>query len=224
MIQKIYRSSILLPLIQDSYRNEYTEYTRHNLRFSDAGAGIKAGELCERQIYYDMKNNKEKSLLTSGSLVFFEDGRIHEQDIRRRLRLVLRSPEREVRDDFTGAKGKIDNTVYISSIASFLGDFIKTDIPEDDVETKKIIEHAIFEKNDPVLEIKSVNQYQFQMMADSGQLLQKYYDQVQYYLWVSQKKFAIILIKNRNSFGEDKGEMPYIEFIIFPDPARQKIA
>ena len=38
MEQKIVKSNILLPFIEDSYRNEYTEWKRRNLRCSDAGA------------------------------------------------------------------------------------------------------------------------------------------------------------------------------------------
>lgn len=202
-MQKVMKSNILLSMIEDSYRAEYTEWNRRNLRFSDAGVACKDGEKCERQIYYDIYMGDQKSLLSSGSLVLFDDGRMGEADIRRRLRLILRSPEREVDDLELGARGKIDNTVYLGQI--------KTRLPE---EVKDATE-------DPGLEIKTVNQFQYQEMANSGQILSSYYDQIQYYLWVTKKPFWFVLIKNRNSMGSEKGSMPYLEFIVMPDTERQ---
>ena len=72
--QKVIRSKILLPELEASYRNEYTEYARRNLRFSDAGAAANEGEKCEREIFYDMTVPEKKSLLSSGTLVLFDDG------------------------------------------------------------------------------------------------------------------------------------------------------
>ncbi len=216
MDQKVFRIEILTPLLEESYRNEYTEYGRRNLRFSDAGAAADEGEKCEREIYYDIYNSQEKTLLSSGSLVLFDDGRIHEADIRRRLRLVLRSPERELVDEEITVKGrptsgKIDNTISFSSIKEglFLNEALKAAIGE--------LENG----DDPILEIKSTNEYTFQEIARTGLINQTYYDQVQMYLFKSGKKFAIVLIKNRNSNGPDKGKMPYLEFVILPDKERQ---
>jgi hypothetical protein len=59
------------------------------------------------------------------------------------------------------------------------------------------------------------------MMARDGQISQSYYDQIQYYLLLSGAKWAICLIKNRNSSGDEKGVIPYLEFTVMPDPARQ---
>jgi len=209
-MQKVMKSNVLLPLIEDSYRTEYTEWDRKNLRFSDAGIACESGEKCERQIYYDIYSGDQKTLLTSGSLVLFDDGRLHESDIRRRLRMILRSPEREVDDPEVGARGKIDNTIYWGQIK----DAINQLLVDSGMQPLDI-------KDDPGLEIKSVNQFQFQEMADSGVILQSYYDQIQYYLWVTRKAFFICIIKNRNSMGPEKGVMPYLEFIVQPDPERQ---
>lgn len=228
MNQKVFRLNVLMPYIEDSYRNEYTEYARRNLRFSDAGAASEGGEKCEREIFYDIYNAGQKSLLSSGSLVLFDDGRIHEQDIRRRLRLILKSPERELADmDIKSsyetengeliqrpASGKIDNTVHFSSIkeALFLNEAILAQLAAAGVKPEDL--------DDPILEIKSVNQYQFEDMAETGLIKQTYYDQVQMYLHASGKKWALILIKNRNSAGPEKGAMPFLEFVILPDPER----
>lgn len=208
-MQKVIRSDLLIPLIEDSYRSEYTEWDRRNLRFSDAGIAAKEGDKCERQVYYDIYENAQKTPLSSGSLVLFDDGRLHEADIRRRLRSILRSPEKEVNDPELGARGKIDNTIYLGQIKDqiqqiLLNNEIKMDINED-----------------PGLEIKTVNQFQYQEMAASGQVLQNYYDQIQMYLWVTGKAFFVCLIKNRNSMGNGKGEMPYLEFIVLQDVDRQ---
>lgn len=209
MEQKVIRTKILIPLIEDSYRAEYTEYARRNLRCSDAGAAVDEGEKCEREIYYDFTCPEKKSLLSNGTLVLFDDGRIHEQDIRRRLRLVLRSPERELTDEELGCRGKIDNMV----------------------ERKKIISEgvigmgegasAITFEGDPILEIKTVNEFSYQMMARDNQISQSYYDQIQYYLFLTGAKWAICLIKNRNSSGDEKGALPFLEFTVQPDPERQ---
>ncbi|MFA5153374.1 MAG: hypothetical protein WC554_12495 [Clostridia bacterium] len=219
MIQKVFRINVLLPYIEDSYRNEYTEYTRLNLRFSDAGAASEGGEKCEREIFYDIYNSVDKSLLSSGSLVLFDDGRLHEQDIRRRLRLILQSPERELLDkeltvNERPARGKIDNTARLSSIKEslFLNEAILAQLAAAGVKPEDL--------DDPILEIKSVNQYQFEDMAETGLIKQTYYDQVQMYLHASGKKWALILIKNRNSAGPEKGAMPFLEFVILPDPER----
>lgn len=198
MEQKIARSNILIPFLEESYRAEHTEYARRNLRFSDAGAGAVEGENCERQIYYDMKIHDKKSKITSGSLVMFDDGHLHEQDIRRRLRLILKSPEKEAYDPETGAKGKLDNTI----------DYRK--VPELDL------------KEDPVLEIKTANEFSFQHMAATGQISQRYYDQIQYYLFETKKLMAVLLIKNRNSTGPGKGQLSYLEYTVMSDPERQK--
>lgn len=203
MTQKIIKSNILLPLLGDSYRQEYTEYVRRNLRCSDAGIACNEGENCERSVYYDMTENSQKSLLSTGSLVLFDDGRIHEQDIRRRLRLVLRSPEREVTDEEIGVRGKIDNTIYSGSIREFLPDEVKN------------------MDGDPILEIKSVNHFMFQEIENSGELPQKFYDQINYYLFLTRIKWAICLIKNRNSLGSEKGQIPFLEFIVLADIERQ---
>jgi CRISPR/Cas system-associated exonuclease Cas4 (RecB family) len=217
--QKVIKSNILLPILADSYRAEYTEWERRNLRFSDAGCAAKHGEKCERAIYYDIYQADQKSLLTTGSLALFDDGRIHEQDIRRRLRTILRSPEREVTDPETGARGKIDNTIYYGSI--------KPDIEELQYQLGKggsVVEFipGVEASKDPGLEIKSVNEFQFQEMARSGVILQHYYDQIQSYLWITQLPFFICLIKNRNSNGPEKGVLPFLEFIVLPDTDRQK--
>lgn len=211
MNQKVIRSSILLPFIEDSYRAEYTEWNRKNLRCSDAGVSCDEGEKCERSIYYDMKFPDKKSLLTSGSLVLFDDGRLHESDIRRRLRLVLRSPERELTDDEVGARGKIDNMVYLNAI--------KSQVVANEALLEIIKKHDLNE--DPVLELKSVNEFKFQQMAKEGKISQSYYDQVQYYLFLLIKRWAIILIKNRNSNGPKEESLPFLEFIILADSARQ---
>jgi hypothetical protein len=208
MNQKVIRTKILIPLLEDSYRAEYTEYARRNLRCSDAGAAADEGDKCEREIYYDFTIPEKKSLLTSGTLVLFDDGRIHEQDIRRRLRLVLRSPERELTDPDLGARGKIDNMV----------DSRKVVLP---VEGEPGQETPIFPKEDPVLELKSVNEYAYQDMARSGRINQSYYDQVQYYLFLTGISWAICLIKNRNSSGDEKGVIPFLEFVVFSDAERQ---
>jgi len=217
MEQKVFRVEVLTPLLEETYRTEYTEYPRRNLRFSDAGAAADEGEKCEREIYYDIYNSQEKSLLTSGSLVMFDDGHIHEADIRRRLRLVLRSPERELSDEEIRVKerptsGKIDNTIQFSSIKEglFLNEALK--------EALGVLENG----DDPVLEIKTTNEFTFQEIARTGLISQTYYDQVQMYLHASHKKFAIVLIKNRNSNGPEKGKMPYLEFVILPDVERQE--
>lgn len=215
MEQQVIKSNVLLPFIEDSYRKEYAEYSRQNLRCSDAGAAADQGDKCERQIYYDMKMWDKKSLLSTESLVMFDDGRLHEGDIRRRLVQILRSPEREVMDKETGAKGKIDNMVSMRFLQSnsdangTLLQLLKSVFP-----TGAIIE-------DPVLEIKSVNEYSFQDMAATQTIKQSYYDQVQYYLYLLDKKWAIIVIKNRNSSGPEKGALPFLEFIILADKARQ---
>jgi CRISPR/Cas system-associated exonuclease Cas4 (RecB family) len=205
MNQKVTRTKILIPLIEDSYRAEYTEYKRRNLRCSDAGAAVDEGEKCEREIYYDFTVPEKKSLLSTGTLVLFDDGRIGESDIRRRLRLVLRSPERELTDEELGCRGKIDNMVERKKIIS---------------EGIEGIEIGMLE-GDPILEIKTVNEFSYQMMARDGQISQSYYDQIQYYLLLSGAKWAICLIKNRNSSGDEKGVIPYLEFTVMPDPARQ---
>ncbi len=217
MEQKVFRIEILTPILEESYRNEYTEYGRRNLRFSDAGAAADEGEKCEREIYYDIYNSQEKSLLTSGSLVMFDDGHIHEADIRRRLMLFLRSPEREFVDEEIQVRGrptsgKIDNTISFSKIKEglFLNEALKAAIGE--------LENG----DDPILEIKSTNEFTFQEIARTGLINQTYYDQVQMYLFKSCKKFAIVLIKNRNSNGPDKGKMPYLEYVILPDVERQE--
>jgi len=208
MEQKIIKSNILLPFLEASYREEYTEYARKNLRASDAGAACDEGEKCEREIFYDLTCPEKKSLLSTGSLTLFDDGRLHEQDIRRRLRLILRSPERELSDDEIGARGKIDNMV----------DFRKLDMAA----IKEILrDHVEGELGDPILEIKSLNEFQYQLFAASGKISQSYVDQVQYYLYLSKIKWALILIKNRNSSGAEKGSLPYLEFIILPDEKRQ---
>lgn len=206
--QKVIRSNVLLPFIEASYRDEYTEYSRKNLRCSDAGAAADEGDKCEREIYYDFTISDKKSLLTSGSLALFDDGRLHEADIRRRLRLVLRSPERELSDPETGARGKIDNMV----------DARKFTLP---VEVYSEGGHFNPPEGDPVLEIKSVNEFAFQEMARAGKINQSYYDQIQYYLLLSGAAWAIVLIKNRNSSGDEKGSLPYLEYIVMPDPDRQ---
>lgn len=215
---KVQRSDILIPLLEDSYRDEYTEWSRHNLRFSDAGAAANFGEKCEREIVYDLmdtdlKNAGKEQLktpLSSGALAFFDDGRIHEQDIRRRLRLVLRSPEQEVIHRRTGAKGRIDNTAYFNSVKRYLppGMIVPTD-KEGRAE-------------DPLLEIKTSNQFQFDHMVRTERPSFVYYDQVQLYLYQTKKPWAILLIKNRNSFGPDRGRPPYLEFVVWSDAARQK--
>jgi len=209
MDQKVIRSKILIPFLEDSYREEYTEYARRNLRCSDSGASCDEGEKCEREIFYDMTIPEKKTLLSSGTLVLFDDGRIHEQDIRRRLRLVLRSPERELKDDeitINGrpVSGKIDNMVDSKKIASALDPALDKDL-----------------QGDPVLEIKSANEFSYQMMAREGKINQAYEDQIQEYLFLSKAKWAICLIKNRNSSGDEKGVLPYLEFIVLSDPERQ---
>ena len=206
MEQKVIKSNILLPLIGASYRDEYTEYKRRNLRCSDAGVAADEGEKCEREIYYDMKIPDKKTSLTSGTLALFDDGRLHEFDIRRRLRLVLRSPEKELYDEELGAKGKIDNTADIRKIG--------TEELKDVFKPGTII-------TDPILELKSVNEFSFQAMASSGIINQTYYDQIQYYLFLDKKKWAIVLIKNRNSSGAEKGALPFLEFIVLADLQRQ---
>lgn len=209
-MQKVIKSNILLPLLEDSYRAEYTEWDRKNLRFSDAGIAAPQGQKCERQVYYDVHMSKEKSLLTTGSLVLFDDGRLHEQDIRRRLRTILRSPEREVNDPKTGARGKLDNTIFHHAIKELPWR------PAKDLDINQDI------KEDPGLEIKSVNQFAYQEMAKTGQIEQSYYDQIQLYLlFEPQCSFFICLIKNRNSLGDEKGKFPFLEFIVFPDTDRQ---
>lgn len=215
MEQKIQKSNILLPLLEASYRKEYTEWPRRNLRCSDAGAGADAGDKCEREIYYDFKFPDMKTSLTTGSLVLFDDGRIHEGDIRRRLSLVLRSPEKEVFDPETGAKGKLDNTVYFNKIQ----DGLKEAVGE---KFFNLLTNDHDGALDPVLELKSVNEFQFKEMGEGGYILQHYYDQVQYYLLLTGRAWALILIKNRNNFGIEKGSIPYLEFMIFPDAERQK--
>ena len=204
MEQKIIKSNILLPFLEESYRSEYTEYARKNLRCSDAGAAADEGDKCEREIFYDLTVPEKKSLLSTGSLTMFDDGRLHEQDIRRRLRLILRSPERELSDDEIGARGKIDNML----------DARKIPLPATP-------EGPVYPEGDPILEIKSLNEFQFQEFAAKGIISQSYYDQCQYYLYLSKIKWALILIKNRNSSGAEKGSLPYLEFIILPDEKRQ---
>lgn len=206
MEQKIIKSNILLPFLEASYREEYTEYARKNLRASDAGAAADEGEKCEREIYYDFTLPEKKSLLSTGSLVLFDDGRLHEADIRRRLRLILRSPERELSDEEIGARGKIDNQVDAHKIKTW------------EIEKVPVGLDLI---GDPILEIKSLNEFQFQEFAAKGIISQAYYDQVQYYLFLSKIKWALILIKNRNSSGAEKGSLPFLEFIILPDEKRQ---
>ena len=208
MDQKVKPSNILLPLIEDSYKAEYTEWQRRNLRFSDAGTACKEGEKCERQIYYDIYMSDQKTGLYPGSLVFFDDGRLHEADIRRRLRLVLRSPEKEVFEEESGAKGKLDNTIYFGTIKESLKDYFEPGT-------------AIL-KEDPGLEIKTANHFQYMEMAENGYILQTYYDQIQLYLWKTKKPFFLCLIKNRNSMGAGKGELPFLEFMVLPDEKRQK--
>jgi hypothetical protein len=210
MDQKVIKSNILLPLIEESYRQEYSEYARRNLRCSDAGAAADGGEKCEREIYYDMKFPDKKTPLTSGSLVLFDDGRLHESDIRRRLRTVLRSPEKELFDDELSCRGKIDNKVYIKSCGDQLGEGMPD--PE-----------FMRDGKDPILELKSVNEYSYQEMAAKGVIPQSYYDQVQYYLYLEGLRWAIILIKNRNSNGHEKGALPFLEFVILADPERQAL-
>ncbi len=216
MEQKVIRSKILIPLIEDSYRAEYTEYARRNLRCSDAGAAADEGEKCEREIFYDMTIPEKKSLLSNGTLVLFDDGRIHESDIRRRLRLVLRSPERELKDEEIQiggrpTSGKIDNTAEIFKLPLVP---LSEIFPDTSVLGLKAL-------GDPVLELKSVNEWSYQAMATSGQINQSYYDQIQEYLFLTGATWAICLIKNRNSTGDEKGALPFLEFVVLPDPARQ---
>jgi hypothetical protein len=211
MDQKVFRSEILIPVLEASYRDEYTEYKRRNLRCSDAGAAADEGDKCEREIVYDSIMAEKKSLLSSGSLVLFDDGQIHEADIRRRLRLVLRSPERELSDKTTGARGKIDNTADIRKF--------KTDEITDQL---KRMFPAGFVLGDPIVELKSVNEYKYKQMAASGTINQAYYDQVQYYMDLSNTPWTIVLIKNRNSSGNKPGEIPFLEFVVLEDKQRQK--
>lgn len=203
MEQKIIKSSMLLPFLEASYREEYTEYARKNLRCSDAGAAADEGEKCEREIFYDLTCPEKKQLLSTGSLAMFDDGRLHEADIRRRLRLILRSPERELTDDEIGARGKIDNMV---DARKFPTDMVWPTVGLD---------------GDPILEIKTINEYQFHEIAAKGIVPQTHYDQIQYYLYLSGVKWAVLLIKNRNASGATKGGMPYLEFIITSDKKRQ---
>ena len=209
---KIIETNILIPLVEDSYRNDYTEWKRRNLRFSDAGAAAVNGSKCEREIYYDIHLAEEKSLLSSGTLTFFADGRLAEEDMRRRLRTVLRSPEKEVEDPTIGARGKVDNTIFRSSVKELVAQYFATQ-PE--------YLYLADVKEDPGLEIKSVNEFTYQMMAKKKTMTQSYYDQVQYYLWATKKPYWIVLIKNRNGFGSYHGALPYLEFIVFPDTKRQ---
>jgi hypothetical protein len=130
---------------------------------------------------------------------------------------VLRSPEKEVEDHETGARGKLDNTVYRSTVKPAIETFLK-DLEETPALVKELRLDA---QIDPGLEIKSVNQFQYQEMAQSGQVLQSYYDQVQTYLAYTNIPFFILLIKNRNSMGAERGQMPFLEFIVLPDKERQ---
>jgi hypothetical protein len=207
MNQKVHKSNLLLPLIEASYRNEYTEYARRNLRCSDAGAGADEGDKCEREISYDFLMPGKKSLLTSGTLVLFEDGRLGESDIRNRLIHILRSPEREITDPASGARGKLDNMVMVRKLT----------LP---VEGEPVHETPIYPQEDPILEIKTVNEWSFQAMAASGQVNQSYYDQVQEYLGITKTPWAILIIKNRNSSGPEPGALPFLEFVVYPDSER----
>lgn len=220
--QKVIRSNILLPELEASYRNEYTEYSRRNLRFSDAGAAADDGEKCEREIFYDMTCPDKKSLLTSGTLVLFDDGRIHEADVRRRLRLLFDSPERELKDEeilLNGrpCSGKIDNTVKMVKIRETLFKCLA----DAGIALPPFQVDPTFGTADPVVELKSVNEFSYQMMARDNRISQSYYDQIQMYLHETRKNIAICLIKNRNSSGDEKGALPFLEFIVLPDPERQ---
>lgn len=213
--QKVRPISLLIPLLEDSYRAENTEHLRRNLRFSDAGAAADAGEVCERAIYYDFEDtdlNQEgkqprKSALTPSGMAFFADGRLAEEDIRSRLRPYLRAAELETFDPATGAKGKIDNLIHRQRAA------VKEALLAAGIED---------DGDDPILEVKSINQYGFDHVVETGKVSQKYYDQVQMYLWEKKRRYAFILFKNRNSFGPEKGQLPYVEFLIEADPVRQQ--
>lgn len=211
MGQKLIKSNIILPFLEDSYRSGYTEYQQKNLRCSDAGVACDDGEKCERALFYNLTQSEDKSLLSSQSLVLFDDGRLHEEDIRRRLRVVLRSPEREVSDQQNGARGKIDNMVVFKTLKEMT--YANEALSE-------IIKQYNLDE-DPILEIKTVNEFMYQYMASNGKISQNYYDQVQYYMFLTKVKWAIVLIKNRNTTGDSPGKLPFLEFIVLSDRERQ---